>query len=136
MDKNSISENLRSKVKRSRSPHDQVWTKIQFWSHNFIPLYQTESSFKKKRLVGAVLSISKKSGPKIKGQVHHMTKYGQNYSFGSLTPFICVRWQLLSMEKAFGALLSIFKILRSKGQGHRMTKCGQNHSFGSMNPFT
>ena len=86
-------------------------------------------------------SISENLSPKMKGQGHHLTKYGQNYSFGSITEFRCTKLQSLSMENIYwssvqgskffnqknfvGAELSICENLRYKGQGHHMTKYGK-----------
>ena len=49
-------------------------------------------------------------------QSHHMTKYGQKFSFGSITPLKCIRWKILSTKRLVEAMLSISKNFRSKAQ--------------------
>ena len=34
----SISENVRSQGQMSKSSHDQIWTKLQLWSHSEISI--------------------------------------------------------------------------------------------------
>ena len=76
----------------------QNMDKIQF------VLYQVGIFIHQKELVGQCSVILRTWGPKVKGQVHHMTKCGQNISFWSVTLFICTRCQVLSMEKIYGAV--------------------------------
>ena len=65
--------------------------KIEFWNYNSIHIYQT--FYQQKRLTGVVLSISENL--RVKGEGHHMTKYGQKYSFGATTPLKYSRKELL-----------------------------------------
>ena len=70
-----------------------------------------------KRFIKTVLSIPQMSSSKGQRPSSQHTKYGQNYSFGSITAFRYTRWQLLPMEgRLTAAVLSISENLRSKGQ--------------------
>ena len=82
---------------RSRSPHNQIWAKIQFWSHNS----QGSTFCQLKSLIGAVLRFLEIWGPEVNGQGHHMTKYMyiQKYNFGVTTPFKYTREEFLSVKK-------------------------------------
>ena len=60
----------------------------------------------------AVVIICANLGSKVKG--HHITKYGQKYSFGATTPIKCKI--LRQSQQLIGAVLSISENLRSKGQ--------------------
>ena len=97
-----ISENLRSRGQISRSP------KIQFWSLNSHFTAPGRIFCESEILIGSMLNISENLRFKIKGQGHHMTKYGQNYSFGSITEFRCTWWQILSMEKTYWGSIKYF----------------------------
>ena len=60
-----------------------------------------------------------------------MTKYGQKFSFGAITPGSnFYQWKRLP-----GTMLSTSENLRSKGVGYHMTKYGQKYNFGSIDPF-
>ena len=77
-----------------------------------------------KNLIGAVLSISENE---VKGQVHHMTKHGQNSN--ELDMNFC-QWKRLT-----GAGISFPGNLRSNDQGHHTTKYGKKYNFESITPF-
>ena len=64
-----------------------VLSKLQIGSHNSIQMYQLGTFIHQKDLLGQCRAFLKIWGSKVKGQVHQMTKYGQNYSFDSITPF-------------------------------------------------
>ena len=76
-----------------------------------------------KDLLGQCWAYLKIWGPKVKGQVYHMTKYVQSYSLESITAFRCTRCNFCQWKKLTGAVLSISENLRVKGQSHPMTKC-------------
>ena len=63
-------------------------------------------------------------GLKVEGQVHHKTIYGQNYSFGSITPFKCTIWQLSSSEKTCRGNVEYFWKIVVQEKGHHMTLYG------------
>ena len=77
----------------SSSPDDQIWAKMQFWSHDSILMCQVGVFVNQKDLLGQCKAFLKILGSKVKGQVHHMTKYGWNYSFGYIAGFRCASWQ-------------------------------------------
>ena len=74
------------------------------------------------RLNWAVLSISENF--RVKGLNYHMTKYGQNHSFGFITPSKCTRWQ----QKTYCGRVKHFWKSEEKSD-HQMTKYGQKCSF-------
>ena len=68
----------------------------------------------------------------VKGQVHHMSKYGQNYSFGSITPLYVPGGKLCQLKRLTVTVLSISENLKVKREGHQMTKYEQKCSFGAI----
>ena len=70
--------------------------------------------------------------------LEHMTKYRQNYSMRSITPFKCIRWQLFANGKGLTrAVSSISENFRVKGQGHHKNKYMyvQKGTIGATTPF-
>ena len=56
---------------------------------------------------------------RVKGQGHHMTKYGQIYSFGSINPL-----NVPGGKQLTGTVLCISENLSVKSEGHQVTKYG------------
>ena len=75
----------------------------------------------RKRLVGPVLSISENLRSKGQRPSSPHDHIWAKLSFGSITPLKCIQWQLLSVEKSYGAVLSLSETIRVKGEGLQMT---------------
>ena len=67
-----------------------------------------------------MLSISENFSSKGQRPNCHMTKYGQSYSFGSLTAFSVPGGMFCQWKKLTGTVLSISEKLRVKSEGHQM----------------
>ena len=76
-----------------------------------------------------MLSISENL--RVKGRVPHMNNYGQNYSFGSITPFSVLGGFFCTLEKFTGAVLSNSENSRVKSESLLMTKYWKKCSFGA-----
>ena len=118
---------LKIRGQRSRSPHDQMWTKIQFWNHSSIQMYQAGTFVNQTDSLRAVFSISENLRSKSQG--HHIWVKMQfwNYMYNYLN---IPGSNFCQMKTLSGAVLSISENLRCKGQVHHMTTYGQNYSFG------
>ena len=120
------SENLRPKDQSSRLPHDIIWAKMEFWNQNSIQIYQAGTSIN----VKTFLTIW---GPKVKSRDHHMTKYGQNYSF--IIHNSIQMYQVATFFNQKDLITCISENLKFKDKGHHMTKYGQKYRLGSIFPF-
>ena len=57
------------KFEVQRSPHDKIGTRIQFWSHNSIHIYQVSTFVNGEDILGQCLAFSNIWGPKSKVKV-------------------------------------------------------------------
>ena len=127
-----ISKKLRSKGRKPRPTHNQIWAKLQIWIHNCIQIYQVASFVYAKDLLEKCVVFFRNWGPKVKCQGHCMTKYGQKCSFGDVTHLLVPGSNLFNQKYLYGQCWAFLKILgpKVKGQDHYMTKCGQKFSWG------
>ena len=65
-------------ITKTSSPHDQIWTKLQFWIYNPIQMYPVAAFETYWR------NVTKTAEVKVNGHGHQMTKYGQKCSFGAI----------------------------------------------------
>ena len=107
----------------SRSPHDQIWTKIQFWIHNSIQIYQ-----------GQPLSIEKtywgqcKAFLKIEGQKSSLhDQIGAKIQFGILNCFQMYHVEtFVDWKHSMGQYLAFLKIRGSKVKVTRLPNDGKS----------
>ena len=63
-----------------KSQDDQMWAKMQFWSHNSTLMYQVATFVNWKHLFNIGAELSNSENFKSKGQGHYMTKGQKSYT--------------------------------------------------------
>ena len=120
----NISDNLKSKSQRVWSPHDQIWSQLQFWSHHTIQTYQSRTFISHKDLFGQCEHFLRCNGQRSSSPHDNIWAKVQFWIHNSIQ---CTRWHFfVNGKKLTGTVLSISEIWGSEVKVIRWSNMDKN----------